>query len=205
MFKRLTKGQCLAEAARYRTRASDLKRALEFLWDEAAANYQYRARSSVQPDQRWVKIVDVGTLLPLWAGMVDAPRARRIIKTHLLNPKEMWREHGIPSLSAAEPEYTAVPTSSNWNGQLWIQWNTLFVDALLQYGFTNEADALARRTAKMQTTILKMRRHFFEDYSADNLTHTNAIYDYNWGGGNIQSFLDIAAARKNRGKFSIYQ
>jgi hypothetical protein len=30
-------------AARYRTRAANLKRALEFLWDDKAANYQYRA------------------------------------------------------------------------------------------------------------------------------------------------------------------
>jgi hypothetical protein len=194
-----------AGAARYRTRAADLKRALEFLWDDKAANYQYRAKSSVQPDQRWVKIVDVGSLLPLWAGMVDAPRAKRIIETHLLNPKEMWRKNGIPSLSAAEPEYTAAATSSNWNGQLWIQWNTLFVDALLQYGYTKQANELARRVAAMQAAMLKTHKHFFECYSADNLVHTNAIYDYNWGGGNIQSFMDIAAAKRNGGKFSIYK
>lgn len=193
------------EAARYRARAEDLKKALAFLWDEENANYPYRARSVAQPDQRWVRVVDVGTLLPLWAGMVDAPRAERMIRAHVLNPKEMWRENGIPSLSAAEPEYTDKPWSSNWNGQLWLQWNTLYVDALLQYGFTREADALARRAAAMQQSILKMRHHFFEDYSPDNLTHTNAIYDYNWGAGNIQSFTDIRTARKNGGKFSIYE
>lgn len=192
------------EAARYSARAEDLKKAIEFLWDEETANYAYRARSIAQPDQRWVKIVDVGTLLPLWAGMVDAPRAKRIIEAHLLNPKEMWRRNGIPSLSAAEPEYTDKAWSSNWNGQLWIQWNTLFVDALLQYGYVREADDLARRAARMQAAMLKEHKHFFEDYSADTLIHANAIPDYNWGGGNIQSFLDIRTARERGGRFSIY-
>lgn len=102
--------------------------------------------------------------LPLWAGIADSLTAKKVIETYLLDPAEFWRPYGVPTLSARDPYYNA---KGYWNGPVWVEWNLFIVQALLQYGYQEEARVLVDRLAAGMIAQLKANQNLWEFYSPD--------------------------------------
>jgi hypothetical protein len=102
----------------------------------------------------------INGLYPLWAGIPDQRQARRLVYEHIMNPKEFWSAHPLPSYALNERNYTqhhvpcplidiyyALPKGHcNWRGGLWPHGNYMVAHGLQRYGFREEALTLARKS-----------------------------------------------------------
>ncbi len=113
--------------------------------------------SSVGYDQQ-----DCSQLLPLWAGIPDQERARRLMDETILNPQRFWRTYGLPTVwrSPETPE-AAILNCVN------LPWNVLILEGLLQYGFRAQAAELMSRWMKAIIQNLKREGAFHRYYQAD--------------------------------------
>jgi hypothetical protein len=82
---------------------------------------------------------------PLLARIPDEPRAR-LMRKHLLNPKEFWGEYVIPSISRDDP---AFKDQQYWRGTIWPPTNYLVYQGLKAYGFDAEASEFARKSSAL--------------------------------------------------------
>lgn len=106
---------------------------------------------------------DQTLLLPLWAGIPDARRARRLIKRTITNPKKYWHPYGMPTcLCPPETSEEVVYQSVN------LPWNSLIGEGLLRYGFRNEAAELVSRLMAGIVKTLKQEGAFRRYYHADS-------------------------------------
>ena len=101
--------------------------------------------------------------LPLWAGIADSARARRLVAT-LTDPKKFWRPFGVPSLAADDPYYNP---KGYWNGPVWIEWDYMIERGLLDYGYKKEAREMVDRVAANMIAQLKKDHNLWEFYSPD--------------------------------------
>jgi Mannosylglycerate hydrolase MGH1-like glycoside hydrolase domain len=149
------------------------------MWDEETGFfYHIRKRGqtikndgTIDPDRfsfrepNDLKHMEIIGFLPLWAGIATPEQAERLVREHLTNPDEFWREYGVPSLSASDPYYDA---HGYWNGPVWVQWNYLIVQGLLRYGYMQEARELTNRVSAGMIEMLSEDHHFWEFYSPDD-------------------------------------
>jgi putative isomerase len=88
--------------------------------------------------------------LPLWAGvMKNKNELDKIVKDHMLNPSEFYRELPFPSLSYDNPKYDP---KGYWRGRIWphvVYWMT---QALWRSGYHKEAEVTADRLLKLILT-----------------------------------------------------
>lgn len=108
---------------------------------------------------------DLTLLLPLWAGLPSPERAENLVRKTLLDPKRYWRTFGISSCSAKDPAYR--PDHRDGAGGVWMLWNTMLGEGLVDYAYLDEAAELVSRL--MQATIhsLKTDKAFREYYNTD--------------------------------------
>jgi hypothetical protein len=108
---------------------------------------------------------DAGLLLPLWAGIPDRKRAVRLIERTVLDEKRFFRANGIANCSALDPAYQA----AREEGAAGIDMlrNTILGEALLEYGYLEEAVDLVQRLMGTVTTVLKSDGAFRESYDPD--------------------------------------
>jgi hypothetical protein len=109
---------------------------------------------------------DAGLLLPLWAGIPGRERAERLIERTVLDEKRFYRANGIANCSALDPAYQA----AREEGAAGIDMlrNTMLGEALLEYGYLEEAADLVQRLMGAVTTVLKSDGAFRESYDPDD-------------------------------------
>jgi hypothetical protein len=107
--------------------------------------------------------LDQTLLLPLWAGIPTAKRAKEFIKKTILNPKKFWKPFGIPACPStpANPEDAACQ-------QISLPWNALITEGLLHYGYRSEAAELMNRWMKAILPNLKGDAAFRKTFQAEN-------------------------------------
>lgn len=131
------------DAARYRRQAAETRDAiLSSLWNAEAGLFLNRRRDT----GAWVRSLSWSSFVPLAEGMVPRAEAERMIRQHLLNPKEMRAPYGFRSLAASDALYNnaaIIKPYSNWQGPIWVNANYLDWIALRRYGFKAEAHWLA--------------------------------------------------------------
>jgi hypothetical protein len=108
---------------------------------------------------------DLTLLLPLWAGLPSPTRAEKLVNKTLLDPKRYWRTYGISSCSAKDPAYK--PDHRDGAGGIWILWNTMLGEGLVDYGYVAEAAELVNRLMQAAINSLKTDKAFREYYNAD--------------------------------------
>jgi hypothetical protein len=156
------------------------------LWDDARSTFFYKFADDRLNSATLRPVQDYGTLVPLWAGMLTQEQADRFIRSHLLNPDEFWRPHGIPSLAANTPQYPGASAynpkgrSSNWNGPVWGPWNLMALEALLRYGYADQALELLQRFNAAQKTMMTTDGHLYECHGPDDLAANACQQDYNF-------------------------
>ncbi len=107
--------------------------------------------------------LDQSLLLPLWAGIPTAKRAKELIKKTILHPKKFWRPFGIPAC----PSAPADPDDASCQ-QISLPWNTMIAEGLLHYGFRSESADLLSRWMKAIIPNLKAEAAFRKTFHAEN-------------------------------------
>jgi hypothetical protein len=108
---------------------------------------------------------DLGLLLPLWAGIPDPGRARRLIERTLLDPKRYWRPHGLPTTPASDPGPS--PDGSQGAVSVWVLWNSLIGEGMVNYGHLDQAAQLLERIMQPIARCLRESHAFYEAYDPE--------------------------------------
>ncbi len=108
--------------------------------------------------------LDISALMPLWAVEIDPEHARA---THALlkDPAHFWRAHGVVMFSAQDAAYR--PEKVEFSAGVWMFWQTLMGEALIEMGDTaSAADLLANVLAGM-LPVVKAEKAFYAGYHAE--------------------------------------
>jgi mannosylglycerate hydrolase len=134
-----------ADASRAREAASRLRDAMAAMWDEEASAFRERDLHGTAAVTE-----SVADLFPLYAGIADAERVRRLVHEQLLaparygpSPDAAWV---VPTVSKSSP---AFDPRNYWRGPVWINVNWFFVRGLERCGLTSEAAALRELTLEL--------------------------------------------------------
>lgn len=125
------------------------------LWDETSGLY---FDWDVRADEPLLENT-CASLSPLYAGVCEEGRAKRLVTDHLLNEAEYAPGEGsrffLPSVSKSSMHFEP---RRYWRGPIWLNINWLLFKGLREYGFGDEAAALR------DDTIDLARRSGFVEY-----------------------------------------
>ena len=156
-----------ADAARYRDRAQAVRTGIQSaLWSEQDNTY-YNLDASTGAHMR---TITYSNFVPLWAGLASPGRGESQIRRYLVNPLKMWSPWGGRTLAADDPGYNNVnmiKPFSNWQGPVWPIANYLYLHALLNYGFDQQALDLARRVMQLCLDDILASGGMHENYDAE--------------------------------------
>ena len=135
---------------------------------------------------------DQTLLLPLWAGLPDPARAEALVRRTLLDPARFWRPYGLPNCAATDPAYR--PDNRGGSGGVWLMWNTMLGEGLVDYGYRAEAAELVTRLMQPILHCLKTEKYFREAYHSEQLEGLGDK-DYLWGVAPVALFLRVLGVR----------
>jgi putative isomerase len=146
----------------FQKQADDLKRLIQQkMWSEADGTFLNIDSRTGQ----FVRIKSWTNFIPLWAGVATREQAQRMIRQHLLNPREFWAPGGIRSLTPDEPLYD--PKAGYWRGPVWVISNYLMMHGLINYGFQKEGRELAAKTVSLLLRDLRVSGSMRENYQPE--------------------------------------
>jgi len=143
-----------ADAIQFAKEAALKKERIQtLLWDEKDGFFYDR---DIRSGER-IRVKAAHNFMPLWARVATDDQVRRIVNEHLTDPSQFWTPYPVPSYARSEPNYTQYyqPAGSdpiwdlstghaNFQGGTWPQLNYLICHGLMNYGFRNEAQHIAR-------------------------------------------------------------
>lgn len=139
---------------------------------------------------RDLKRQEIIGFLPMWAEAVSPERAEVLMQA-LTDTSRFWRRYGVPTLSARDPWYSPyVDYCCKWNGPVWLLWDYMVFDGLVNYGYEKEALELAGKMMQAVTTQLSENHNFWESFSPDN-TVLNCPSNYIWDGIMARLLIDV--------------
>ena len=117
-------------------------------------------------DQISVRVVDLAVqdqtlLLPLWAGIPDKNRGKKLVTRTIRDEDRFWKPYGIPSFIHLHAD---AETSAAYDVS--IIWNALIGEGLLRYGYAQDAVTLFTRLMETVTANLKRDQTFYQHYHA---------------------------------------
>lgn len=139
------------------------------MWDEESGFYYHVDMKDhrFQFMDRDLKRMEIIGFLPLWAEVAPIERADKLVK-HLTDTTKFWRKNGVPTLSADDPYYNPnVDYCCKWNGPVWLLWDYMVFDGLMNYGYIEEARVLGEKMLFAVQTQLSRNHNFWESYSPD--------------------------------------
>ncbi len=108
---------------------------------------------------------DAGLLLPLWAGIPNGERAKKLIQNTVLDEKRFYRTNGVANISAKDPAYEEA--RSEGAAGIDMLRNTMLGEGLLRYGYVEKAADLVQRLMGVVVHILKNDAAFRQSYDTD--------------------------------------
>lgn len=134
-------------------------------------------------------------LIPLYAGIADENRAKRMIQRYVISENHFLSQYGIRSLSRSSEYFNNAIwgnpprfgshlrlTTSNWQGPIWIPMNYFMFHALRQYGFISNAENLADRIIDLLANSLQKIGSFTENFDSET---GNPLYAHEFCSWNI--------------------
>lgn len=161
----------------------------EIMWDEETGfyyNVDKMDNDFTFKNTNDLKREEIIGFLPLWAGIANKEQAERLVEK-LTDSKKFWRKYGVPSLAADDSYYNP---KGYWNGPVWVEWDFLVVDGLLQYGYDEEAKEIVLRVATNMAEQLKKDHQFWEFYSPDD-QWAGYHRQYIWAGIINRMLIDV--------------
>ncbi|RLD34393.1 MAG: hypothetical protein DRI73_04000 [Bacteroidetes bacterium] len=153
----------------------------EIMWDEESGFYYHvdKKNHEFQFMGRDLKRPEIIGFLPLWAEAAPKDRADRLIQ-RLTDPNQFWRKYGVPTLSAEDSFYNPnVDYCCKWNGPVWLLWDYMVFEGLVNYGYTDIARELGQKMILAVKTQLSLNHNYWESYSPDNEV-LNSPSNYIW-------------------------
>lgn len=135
--------------------------------------------------------LDIRAFVPLCLPNLAPERAQALIQ-HLTQPQHFWRSNGISSVSAQDSAFD--PANAEGGGGIWLFWNALLGEALLQAGASKEANALMRAILNLQSRVLARTQRFGQFYHAD-ADHASGELDHLLGIAPMDFFLRLIGVR----------
>jgi hypothetical protein len=135
---------------------------------------------------------DQTLLLPLWGGPGRPEQVEALVRRALLDESRFWRPYGIPNCSAQDPAYA--PDNRDGSGGVWMMWNTMLGEGLVEAGYRDAAAELIRRLMAAMVHSLKTERAFREAYNSDALEGLGGA-DYIWGVAPAHLYLKTVGIR----------
>ncbi len=173
------------DASKFSARANDLAQKVnKIFWDEKEGFYFDRNEKTGAE----IPVKSIAGFLPLWAGIAPEDRAKRLVKEHLLNPKEFRLSYPIPTYARDERDFFEGTTHDecNWRGSSWIPTNYMVFHGLLDYGFRNEAKQIAEKSLVMALYRNAVTREYYD-------SETGAGYGMNpfWGWSSLAYVMKL--------------
>ncbi|MGH9940503.1 MAG: MGH1-like glycoside hydrolase domain-containing protein, partial [Blastocatellia bacterium] len=146
------------EADKWRNRYEQIRKNVnEKLWNEERGLYLNR-----HWDGRFSQRLSPENFYPLVAGLADEEKAKRMMTT-LLDPKKLWGEFPLPSISRDDTAFTAAGPG---RGATWAPMNYLVYLGLKRYGYHNEAAGLARKNLSAARPPLEKSGRSYDQFSS---------------------------------------
>jgi glycogen debranching enzyme len=165
---------------RAETGAARLRSALAELWDEDAGAYRERDLHA-----RAATTDTIADVFPLYAGVPDEARARRLYARTLWAPERFGPSPEAPwavtTVSKSSPAYEP---RRYWRGPVWININWFLVRGLERCGLAAEADELRRLTLRL------VESSGFAEYYDPSTGEPLGSADFSWSAALT---LDLAA------------
>jgi hypothetical protein len=125
---------------------------------------------------------DISLLLPLWAGWMDAARARSLVLDTVMNPDAYWRQSGLSVVPATDKAYAEDDREDLRSVRM--SYNSLIGIGMVEHGFRTEAGQLFQKLMLLVGNVLKRDKQFFERYHADESRGLGM-------GGNLQGSIPL--------------
>ncbi|HEY4988485.1 MAG TPA: trehalase family glycosidase, partial [Opitutaceae bacterium] len=166
-----------AEAEELGRRSDRYRLRLQTLWDERTGMFLNRNLDTGVPSAR----LSPTNFYPLLARAATARQADRMVKEHLLNPREFWGEWVIPSVARSDPAFR---DQDYWRGRIWGPMNYLVYLGLLNYDEPEARRQLARKSLALFSKEWAEKGHVHENYNAvtgsgDDVSSSDRFY--HWG------------------------
>lgn len=190
------------EAKAWRKKADDLSELInQRMWDENSGFYY----SINREDHSWFYLTrnlrrqEIIGFLPLWAEACPKERADILVKT-LTDTTKFWRKYGVPTLSAQDEWYSPyVDYCCKWNGPVWLLWDYMVFDGLVNYGYNDLAIQLADKMMLAVTTQLSKNHNYWESFSPDNDV-LNCPSNYIWDAIIAKLLIRVDEIKKGKDK-----
>jgi len=164
----------------------------ERMWDDETGFYY-----SVNKDDHTFRFMtrdlrrqEIIGFLSLWAGGATPARAEMLI-SKLTDSTKFWRRYGVPTLASDDAWFTPyVDYCCKWNGPVWLLWDYMVFDGLVNYGYYTEARQLAAKMLLCVKTQLSTNHNFWESYSPDN-TVLDCPPNYIWDSIMAKLLIDL--------------
>jgi glycogen debranching enzyme len=108
--------------------------------------------------------------LAMWANVATPDQAKEMVERNLTDTNTFDAPYGVRSLSKMEKMYDLRATSnpSNWLGPIWVNANYMVFRGLVNYGYDDQARALAEKTIKLIGTDYEKNGILHEYYLPEN-------------------------------------
>lgn len=117
-----------------------------------------------------IRRIDVWSgFLAMWSGIATAEEAKRMVAENYQNSATFYAPFGVRTLSQAEQMYQIVGSGnpSCWLGPIWGISNYMVFEALVRYGYEEEALELANKTITMFGRDIAQSGQMHEYYHPD--------------------------------------
>jgi len=148
------------------------QRVRDKLWNDADGMYENRFWSG-----EFSKRLSPTNFYPMLSGIATPEQAQRMVKEHLLNPKEFWGEYVAPTAPRNDPAFA---DQNYWRGSIWGPTNYLLYHAIDRYRFDDVALEFAEKSYALFMDDWKINQHDNELYKASGGMVGGDIH-YTWG------------------------
>ncbi|MBD8872754.1 trehalase family glycosidase [Rhodanobacter sp. DHB23] len=142
----------------WQAQADAMKAAIQSRMYDAKLGWFFDARLG-KPDL--VRVYGSEGWAPLWAGVATPAQAAAVEKT-MMDARKFATTMPFPTLAADDPHFS--PIKGYWRGPVWMDQSLFGVEALQRYGYTREADAMARRLVLNAKGLAAGQATFRENY-----------------------------------------
>lgn len=126
------------------------------LWNERDGIYENRYWNG-----RFSRRLSPTNFYPLVAGIATQSQAERMIRDHLLSPKEFWGKYVMPTIARNDPAFA---DQFYWRGAIWGPTNYLVYEGLNRYQFDQVALQFAEKNYNLYMGDWRRNQHDDEQY-----------------------------------------
>lgn len=186
------------EAHELTQRSARYRNKLAMLWNPHAGIFLNRDLHTGE----WNARLSPTNFYPLLAKAASPDQAQRMIREHLLNPREFWGQWIIPSIERDDPAYN---DQNYWRGRIWGPMNYLVYLGLRNYDDQDTCREFASKSYELFLKEWTANGHVHENYNAttgsgDDVANSDRFY--HWGAllGLIEYMQETSPLVDSRGQ-----